>query len=144
MKNFFVKKQCCPFIELQMRYYFSINVCWWHGNYSRDPDLVTARACCLHSLVKNWIQILINGWTVNSTWKLCTNTLKYIGVLLDVNGIFFPNTKNTSLDKVIIFAISNTLKVHPFNNEIQCSVFDTYVHSVFSYICEIWDFHKVP
>ena len=42
------------------------------------------------------------------------------------------------------FAISNTMKNYSFNVKTQCSVFDTYVHSILSYACEIWGFHKAP
>lgn len=88
----------------------------------------------LQLMLKNGIQMLIiRSWEMGEQWTEL-GSYKNIEVSwysIKLQRSFFSKHKNTSLDKVIIFAISNTLKVHPFNNEIQCSVFDTYVHSVF-------------
>lgn len=88
----------------------------------------------LYSMLKNGIQMLmIRSWEMGEQWT-ALGSYKNIEVSwysIKLQRYFFSKHKNTSLDKVIIFAISNTLKVHPFNNEIQCSVLDTYVHSGF-------------
>lgn len=66
-------------------------------------------------------------------------------MLFNFNGKFLQTQKHVAdQGRKALFAISNTMKNYSFNVETQCSVFDTYVHSILSYACEIWGFHKAP
>ena len=84
-------------------------------------------------------------WIYNGQVLEVVNTFNYLGMLFNHNGKFLQTQKHVAEQgRKALFAISNTLKNNYFNIETQGSVFDTYVHSILSYACEIWGFHKAP
>ena len=58
-----------------------------------------------------------------------------------VNNII-PVLSLESADITSIVCFSNILRNNFLNVEAQCSLFDTYAHSILYYACEVWGFHK--
>ena len=158
----FVKNNC-PSIEWQMINIFLLMYADDMVILAETPSGLQSMLNTLYKYTREWdlnvnvpktkIVVFRNGGNVTKTEKWIyngqvlevVNTFNYLGMLFNHNGKFLQTQKHVAEQgRKALFAISNTLKNNYFNIETQGSVFDTYVHSILSYACEIWGFHKAP
>lgn len=156
-------KNNCPSIELQMINIFLLMFADDMVLIAETPDGLQSMLNTLNEYTIEWdlnvnvsktkVVIFRNAgkmsdlesWAYNEQKLEVVNTFKYIGMLINFNGKFLQTQKYVAdQGRKAVFAISNTMKNYSFNVETQCSVFDTYVHSILLYACEIWGFHKAP
>jgi hypothetical protein len=153
----------CPSIELQL-----VNTCIFLLMYAdgmviwaEKPSGLQEMLNALHYYTKDWnltvnitktkIVVFRNGgrikenekWVYNDQNIEVVNNFNYLGMFFNYNGNFHQTQKHVAgQGRKALFSISNSLRSHFFDDETQCSILDSYVHSILSYACEIWGFHK--
>ena len=151
----------CPSVELQVLNLFVLMYADDMVIFADSPEGLQKMLNSVHSYTDEWslrvnvektkVVVFRNGgkihhnehWIYDNVELEIVNEFKYLGLLFNYNGKFLNMQKHAAEQgRKALFALTSKFKKHEFNVETLCSVFDTYVCSVFLYGSELWGFHK--
>jgi hypothetical protein len=76
----------------------------------------------------------------------CVQTFKYLGILLETTSNLDSVVECLTIaNKCLLFTVNRRyVELHIMDVKICCDLFNTLVHSIVSYDCEVWvDFKKI-